>query len=227
MLPPLRFYLIYHLAPNSSPSPCQYHCLHSTGAKCFRTNQKRKNENKGGGKANKKGKQEQIHCAAEDENENTNEGITFTTEESAGICNFNTYDPHNVEEIDDYLIFYYDWLADSATTSHITNSRNAFMAYQSLKKPISGVDNVITYAQGRGTVDIHTQVDNENFALILENVLYVPQNPHNLLSLSCWDNAGSSYQGIDGKLSLTTKNQTVATGIKTTNNLYKMQNFIV
>jgi len=70
-------------------------------------------------------------------------------------------------------------------------------------------------------------VDNENFALILENVLYVPQNPHNLLSLSCWDNAGSSYQGIDGKLSLTTKNQTVATGIKTTNNLYKMQNFVI
>ncbi len=40
---------------------------------------------------NKKGKQEQTHRAAKDENENTNEGITFTAEESAGICNFDTY----------------------------------------------------------------------------------------------------------------------------------------
>jgi len=46
-------------------------------------------------------------------------------------------------------------------------------------------------------LDIHTQVVNENFELILENVLYVPQNPHNLLSLGRWDNAGGSYQGID------------------------------
>ena len=69
---------------------------------------------------------------------------------------------------------------------------------------------------------------NENFELILENVLYVPQNPHNLLSLGRWDNAGGLYWGINGKLSLTTKNgQTVATGIKTTNNLYKMQNFVI
>ena len=121
-----------------------------TRAKCFRNKQKRKNENEEGGKPKKAGKREQAHHATEDnhDSEHANEGITFTAEESAGVCNFDTYDPHNVEEIDDRMIFYSDWLADTATSSHIVNARNSFMTFKSLIKPISGVGSVITNAQG-------------------------------------------------------------------------------
>ncbi len=200
------------------------------GSKCFRNKQKRKNENEEGGKGKvkKTEKREQVHRATEDEHEHANEGITFTAEESAGICNFDTYDPHNVEEIDDRMIFYSDWLADTATSSHIVNTRNAFVTFNSLIKPISGVGNVITNAQGRGTVDIRTQINEKRFALTLENVLYVPHNPHNLLSLGRWDNAGGEYRGGNGQLALITKDgRTIATGRKTKNNLYKMKNFVV
>ena len=198
------------------------------GSKCFRNKQKRKNENEEGGKPNRARKREQAHRATEDEHERVNEGITFTAEESAGVCNFDTYDPHNVEEIDDRMIFYSDWLADTATSSHIVNARNAFVTFNSFIKSISGVGNVITNAQGRGTVDISTQINDKHFAMTLENVLYVPNNPHNLLSLGRWDNSGGEYRGGNGKLALITKNgQTVATGIKTKNNLYKMKNFVI
>jgi len=144
------------------------------GSKCFRTQQKRKNENEEGGKPKKAEKREQAHRTTEDEHEHANEGITFTAEESAGICNFDTYDPRNVEEIDDRMIFYSDWLADTATSSHIVNSRNAFVTFNSQIKPISGVGNVITNAQGRGTVNIHTETNDRHYLLTLENVLYVP-----------------------------------------------------
>ena len=129
------------------------------------------------------GKQEQAHRAMEEEHEHADEGITFTAKELAGVCNFDTYDPHNIEEIDDRLIFYTDWLADTTTSSHITNVRNAFVAFQPLIKQISGVGNAKAYAQGRGTVGIRTQYNRTHYNIILKDVLYVPQNPHNLLSL--------------------------------------------
>lgn len=162
------------------------------GSKCFhreRTGQqKRKSENEEGGKSKKSSKKEQSHRVSEVEHDDVSHiGIIFTAEESAGICNFGTYDPHNVEGMDERLIYYDDWLADTATTSHISNSRNSFVNFESLAKPISGVGNAITYAQGKGTVDI---------------------------SLGRWDNAGGKYRGNDGLLTLITKDgQTVATGV--------------
>ena len=88
-------------------------------------------------------------------NDQTNKGIVFTAEESAGVCNFNTYDPENNEELDECLIFYYTWLADTATTSHITDERSAFTTFEALKKSINGVGSAsiyIQYAKGKGTV---------------------------------------------------------------------------
>ena len=88
--------------------------------------------------------------------------------------------------------------------------------------------NALTSAQGQGTIDIHAQTHDKHYILTLEDVLYVPQNPHNLLSLGCWDNTGGEYRGGNSQLTLVTKDgQTVATGRKTRNNLYKMKNFVV
>ena len=155
------------------------------------------------------------------------EEITFNAEESAGVSNFDTYDPRNVEGIDDRL-FFYDWLADTATTSHITNMRDAFTTFEPLNRNVSGVGNTKTSAEGRGTVNLTTQFDNHKYLLTLQDVLYVPSNLHNLLSLGRWDSAGGLYQGGNGTLALIAKNgQTVATGTKINNHLYKIKNVTV
>ena len=155
-------------------------------AKCFRSGaQKRKYEGDQGGKQKRTGKErEQAHCAAEDAHSGqTNEGIVFTAEESAGVCNFDTYDPKNNEELDERLIFYYMWLADTATTFHIANSRTVFDSFETLKRAINGVGNASTYAEGKGTVNVQSKVGTKTFCLTLHDVLYVPTNQHNLLSL--------------------------------------------
>jgi len=63
--------------------------------------------------------------------------------------------PHNVSSAgnDDAMILY-EWLADCATTSHVTNMRDAFTTYTPLRKPVHGVGNAQTHAEGRGTVKI-------------------------------------------------------------------------
>ncbi len=126
-------------------------------------------------------------------NDTTDNNITFTAEELAGICNFDTYDPLNFEAIDHRLIFYNTWFADTATTSHITNMQNALVNFKPLMKPINGVGNATTLAKGKGTIEIETQIEQKKFLLMLENVLYIPLNPHNLLFLGCWDNTGGEY----------------------------------
>ena len=59
---------------------------------------------------------------------------------------------------------------------------------------------------------------------MLEDVLYISTNKHNLISPGRWDKAGGRYVGGDGKINLVTKNgKHVATGNKINDNLYKMQ----
>ena len=63
-----------------------------------------------------------------------------------------------------------------------------------------------------------------NFILQLEDVLYIPTNRNNLISLGKWDKAGGRYIGGGGALILITKDGTsVAQGTKVENNLYKMK----
>jgi hypothetical protein len=56
-------------------------------------------------------------------------GITFDTSECGQFFNFNN---ENVTDysINDKSTLYYDWLADSATTSHITNWHDTFVSYK-------------------------------------------------------------------------------------------------
>ena len=49
----------------------------------------------------------------------------------------------------DECVLYYDWLADSATTSHVMNQCNAFMSYQPIQDTaVSGVGNMKVSAEG-------------------------------------------------------------------------------
>ena len=194
------------------------------GTKCKRQpNQKRKYDQGGGGRKPKKVKREQAHAMLHSDNK-TEDEIVFSAEERH---NFDAYDPCNFE-IDDHLI-YYDWLADTATTSHVTNMRDAFISFQSLQNtPVDGVGGATAYAKGRGTIELKSEVNGNTYTLTLKNVLYIPTNPHNLLSLGRWDASGGYYNGGNGQLSLKTKNgQTVAKGIKINNHLYKMNKLTV
>jgi hypothetical protein len=72
------------------------------------------------------------------------EQIAFTTieeliEEDEELYNFDMYDACNTEGNNEHLILY-DWLANSATTSHITHHREAFASYTPLgSSSITGV----------------------------------------------------------------------------------------
>jgi len=55
---------------------------------------------------------------------------TFDTSDQDEYINFDV--PVSDMSTNDNRLIYYDWLADSATTSHVTNQRNAFINYEPL-----------------------------------------------------------------------------------------------
>jgi hypothetical protein len=187
-----------------------------------RRGQKRKNVWGGGQK--KKSREERTYTATEG---GTGEPeIVFVATDEPDTSN-HTYNPLDVEGNNSALSLY-DWLADSATTSHITNMRNAYTTFESLEKPVSGVGNAQTCAKGKGTINIRTMVNHQAYNLTLRDVLYIPSNPHNLISLGRWDNAGGNYHGGQGILTMNARNgKTVAVGTKINNNLYKLKDFTV
>ena len=85
-----------------------------------------------------------------------------------------------------------------------------------------GVGNVKAQAQGRGTVELESVVNRQTYILKLQDVLYIPTNKQNLISLGHWDGAGGYYVG-GGIMNPIAKNgKHVATGDKINNNLYRM-----
>jgi hypothetical protein len=56
-------------------------------------------------------------------------GITFDALEHGQFFNFNNKNVAN-SSINDERTLYYDWLANSATTSHITNQCDTFVTYE-------------------------------------------------------------------------------------------------
>jgi len=93
---------------------------------------------------------------------------------------------------------------------------------------VSGVGNAQTRAEGKGTINIRTMVNHQAYNLTLRDVLYILSNPHNLISLGRWDNAGGNYHGGQGILTMNARNgKTVAVGTKINNNLYKLKDFTV
>ena len=124
----------------------------------------------------------------------------------------------------DMCLIYYDWLADTAATSHITHRCDMFITYETiLEVPISGVGGLRMCAIRRGRVNLRSKCDGKTYILELYDVLHVPGNRNNLLSLGRWEVARRSYRACDGILDLLTKEgKPVARGIKVRNNLYKV-----
>src|SRR6267378_4083707 len=125
---------------------------------------------------------------------------------------------------DDRLI-YYDWLADSATTSHVTNQRDAFINYEPLtNKLVLGVGNNETHVIGRGTIKLESNFNGQKFIIKLEDVLHIPDTRNSLISLGRWDRIANRATNIkNGILTLSTKDGIkVAKGKQVGNFLYRM-----
>jgi hypothetical protein len=156
---------------------------------------------------------EELLCIAKE-----NMGSDQNADYNGECYGFDTYQA--TDEIDERLIFH-DWYVDSATTSHIANSCNAFSSYQSITDTaISGVGDAITHAEGCRTVTLTSKYHDQIYMLQLQDVLHVPSNKNNLFSLGCWDATGNTYSCKGGVLTLWAQNKPVAMAEKTNNNLY-------
>ncbi len=138
--------------------------------------------------------------------------------------NFEEFDAYTEKAIDERLI-YYEWLADSATTTHVVNRREIFTNYEPLRGvTVTGVGGTKVVVEGRGTVDLVSKCEGRTHALRLQHVLHIPTNKNNLISLGKWDSAGGSYQSNQGILKLITKGGiTITVAKRIENNLYKIQ----
>ena len=61
---------------------------------------------------------------------------------------------------------WYDWYADSATTSHITNQRDAFKTYQffgNQKREIQSIGNMTTKAEGWGMIELTSKIEGKTY----------------------------------------------------------------
>ena len=196
-----------------------------------------KDKNTGKGKGKKKRKKEEMNQGEDDDDDDDEDehiaccliGSNYTDiplDESEVGQAFN-FDEHDVNYMGEYNppLIYYDWLGDSATTSHVTNRRDAFTTFRPLRDTtVSGVGNVKTDAKGKGTVKLASRYNNHQYIIELKNVLYIPTTKKNLISLGRWDKAGGCYTGGGGKLTLITKSgKPVAQGTQIENNLYKME----
>ena len=58
---------------------------------------------------------------------------------------------------------------------------------------------------GHVTVTLISNCNGVNWTLRLENILHIPGQKNNSISLGRWDKAGSTYQGGENKIILITK----------------------
>jgi len=107
-----------------------------------------------------------------------------------------------------------DWLADSTTTSHISNERQTFVDFTPLaSSSITGVGDQSIQALGRGTVILKCKIGKKVFTHRLQDVLYAPKAINNLLSVGRLDDAGGEFRVAQGKCALRDKsNQVIGIG---------------
>ena len=116
------------------------------------------NKAKGGGNSEKKKNWKEKRkvkdpSESKDEQANTTMEVAFPIqEEDMELHNFSNYDACNSSANDERLIWY-DWVADTATTSHITHQKDAFIDYTpSNNTSVTGVGGRTAKIAGRDTV---------------------------------------------------------------------------
>ena len=84
------------------------------------------------------------------------------------------------------------WLLDSGTSSHITHDKSILEDYTPLSgHTIRGVGGKID-AIGKGKIKLVSYVDDRAYPITLNNVLYAPDSPHNLISTTRLTAVGGS-----------------------------------
>ena len=80
-----------------------------------------------------------------------------------------------------------DWYLDSGTTSHISNDRNAYTDFYPIQgTPVRGIGTP-AIALGYGSLSLDFRVSGKTLTHKLKNVLYIPEAPNCLLSVSRLD----------------------------------------
>ena len=104
-----------------------------------------------------------------------------------------------------HQILQYDWILDSATTSHICAIWDAFIDYTPLKdSSIKGLGDPVT-AHRRGTVLVDFAVNGKTIRHQLWDVLHVPDAPNCLLSIPHIDEAQGHVEMKGGECILKDK----------------------
>ena len=112
-----------------------------TADKCWKKGKGKRNREDENKNEKKKQKKAEINEAEEDEviiTLNTEEIVTqevsrdksFFDDDEEGY-NFNEDNSYNMNQINEPVI-YYEWFADSATSSHVTNKHDTFITYEPL-----------------------------------------------------------------------------------------------
>ena len=195
---------------NKDKKPCDICSKFHGGKECWyqdrdsfqKGKRKRGGKQKGGGDHKRRKTETNV---AEDEESNMHvEEVTFMTEEDYDMDSSNngqftsTAHVNNMGKNNKSFNFY-DWFADSATTSHICNQKEAFVSYQPVTgRTVAGVGNNQAIVEGRGTIELESIYNDYKYLLRLENVLHIPSNRNNLISLGRWDHAGGRYTGGGG-----------------------------
>jgi hypothetical protein len=97
----------------------------------------------------------------------------------------------HVSPMNEDTVSFYLWYADSATTSHLTNTWSAFIDYKSIELiPIHGVGTSSIWAYGHGTVEAISLVKGKPKVFHLKKTLFAPDAADNLLSIGRIDEAG-------------------------------------
>ena len=81
------------------------------------------------------------------------------------------------------------WLIDSAASCHISNNKNMFSKIIPIQTNLHGV-NGIGQAEGRGEIKLISQIDGHEISIRLKDVVYAPQAPNCLISMSRIEDAG-------------------------------------
>ena len=76
----------------------------------------------------------------------------------------------------------HDWLADSATSSHIAYDIRMFSSLTPSHITVKGVGSA-AFALGRGSVTLTSKINDESVPITLHDVIYAPSAPNCLLSL--------------------------------------------
>jgi hypothetical protein len=102
--------------------------------------------------------------------------IMFRAQETLANKGGSDFDVDMVNENGEH-ISYYDWLADSATTAHVTNQRDTYTEYQpAIGTAVARVGNTKTKIEGRGVIQLAVGIGTQTHILQLTNVLYIPSN---------------------------------------------------